>query len=146
MRIFNFGLPELLLILVVMIVFLGPERMVEAASKLGKAVYRITHSEVWASIWQTSREIRQMPKTIVEETGLQDSLDEINATGVELQKDMDGVQTDLNGIQLETDQELKKVEQPLATLTKNPPQTLAKDTESGTDTSPEHPAPSTLKK
>ena len=127
MRLFNFGIPELLVLLVLMIVVLGPERMLEGARSLGKTIYKITHSEVWSSIWQTSREIREMPKTIIEETGLQESIDDINATNAELQKDMKSVQSDLDGVKLETGQELKKTDTRLASLTKNPPKSLEKN-------------------
>ncbi|MEE4195371.1 MAG: twin-arginine translocase TatA/TatE family subunit [Anaerolineae bacterium] len=142
MKIFNFGIPEFLVLLVLMIVVLGPERMIEGARSLGRTVYKITHSEVWSSIWQTSREIRSMPKKIVEETGLEESLADIQATGEELQKDMSGVQADLNGIKLETGQELKKSENAVASLTKNPPKSLEKNE---TSVEPDQPS-STLSK
>lgn len=142
MRLFNFGIPELLVLLVLMIVVLGPERMLDGARSLGKTIYKITHSEVWASIWDTSREIRQMPKTIIEETGLQESLEDINATSAELQKDMKGVQADLDGVKIETGQELKKSEATVASLTKNPPKSLEKNDKSVENGE----APSTLSK
>lgn len=131
MKIFNFGIPELFVLLVLMIIVLGPERMLEAARSLGQTIYKITHSEVWSSIWQTSREIRQMPKSIIEETGLQESLDDIKATNEELQKDMRSVQSDLDGVKLETGQELKKTDTTLASLTKKPAQSLEKSEKSG---------------
>ena len=127
MKIFNFGIQELFVLLVLMIIVLGPERMLDAARNLGRTIYKITHSEVWASIWQTSREIRQMPKSIVEETGLQESMDEINATNTELQNDMRDVQGDLESVKLETGQELKKSGAKVASLTKKPPKSLEKN-------------------
>ena len=152
MRLFNFGIPELLMILALMVIFMGPERMIEGARKLGSTIYRITHSEVWSSIWQTSREIRQMPKTIVEETGLQESLDDINATNKEIQQDIDGVQKDIDGIKLETGQELKKSESDLKTLTKHPPTILEKSprqpeaSQDAEQTPPDSKKPTTLEK
>jgi Sec-independent protein translocase protein TatA len=137
MKLFNFGVPELLLILMVMVIFLGPERMVEYASKLGKTIYRITHSEVWSSIWQTSREIRNMPKAIVEETGLEESLKDIQATSDELKNDMNAVQSDLKAVKIETGQELNNAQATMVSLTKQPPKTLSKGPVNSADSSVE---------
>ncbi len=148
MKIFNFGIPEFLVLLVLMIVVLGPERMIDGARSLGRSIYKLTHSEVWSSIWQTSREIRNMPKAIVEETGLEESLADIQATGEELQKDMSGVQADLDGIKLETGQELKKSQTAVASLTKNPPKSMEKNEPAaeGRDASAEDSKPTSLEK
>ena len=96
MKIFNFGGLEIIFILVIMIIFLGPGQVATLAGNLGRFIRKITRSEFWVTIWQTSREIRNLPKTLVEETGLQESLDEIQQTTNELKSDVAQIQKDLN--------------------------------------------------
>ena len=96
MKLFNFGGLEIIFIIVIMIIFLGPGQVATLAGNLGRFIRKITRSEFWVSIWQTSREIRNLPKTLVEETGLQESLDEIQQTQKELQSDVDQIKNDLD--------------------------------------------------
>lgn len=96
MKLFNFGGLEIIFILVIMIIFLGPGQVAALAGNLGRFIRKITRSEFWVTIWRTSREIRNLPKTLVEETGLQESLDEIQQTTNELKSDVEQIQKDLN--------------------------------------------------
>jgi Sec-independent protein translocase protein TatA len=86
--------------MVVMIIFLGPDQIVELAAKLGRAIRKITHSEIWMSIWQTSREIRNIPKTLADETGLEESINDIKGTANELKKDLGEAQNEIKGAQV----------------------------------------------
>ena len=96
MKLFNFGGLEVIFILVIMIIFLGPGQVATLAGNLGRFIRKITRSEFWVTVWQTSRDIRNLPKTLVEETGLQESLNEIQQTQNELQSDMNQVKKDLD--------------------------------------------------
>ncbi|NSW51570.1 MAG: twin-arginine translocase TatA/TatE family subunit [Anaerolineae bacterium] len=99
MKLFNFGIPEVILILVVMIIFLGPEQIVDLAGRLGRTIRRITHSEIWTSIWQTSRDIRNIPKTLVDETGLEESMKDIQDTANTLKQDIGEAQNEIKSAQ-----------------------------------------------
>jgi len=59
--------------------------MVEAAKNLGKTVHKITHSQLWKDVVQTSQKIEEFPRKIMEETELEENLQEIDHT---LKKDL----------------------------------------------------------
>lgn len=77
MKIFNIGPLELLLIVTIALIFLGPEGMLNTAKQVSKIIRQLIKSPLWASIMDTSKEIREMPRKLMEETGLDKSFDEI---------------------------------------------------------------------
>ena len=104
MTFLNIGILEIILLLVVMIIFLGPEQVVDMAGKFGRFIRKITRSEFWTTVSDTSREIRRIPKTLVEETGLEESIQDIKQTTDELQGQLSEVQDELSeeaSVQLE---------------------------------------------
>ena len=113
MQILNVGPLEFLFVLIFALVILGPERMIDTARAMGKWFYRFTRSSFWASVVDTSREIRELPTKIVREAGLEESikeintlkreirqypvLDELNQTAEDLDKEIKGMTQQLNG-------------------------------------------------
>ena len=77
MQIFGIGPLELLFILVIMILVLGPRGMVKAARESGKYIRKVTRSPLWAEIVGTSREMRNLPAKIIKDAGIQDEIDEL---------------------------------------------------------------------
>ncbi len=78
MKIFNIGFPELFLFLILALIVLGPERIVENARALGGLIRKARNNPTLNEIIHTSKEIRDLPRKIVEESGLEDSIKEIN--------------------------------------------------------------------
>ncbi len=77
MQIFGIGPLELLFILVIMILVLGPRGMVKAARESGKYIRKVTRSPLWVEIMGTSRQIRDLPAKIIKDAGIQDEIDEL---------------------------------------------------------------------
>ena len=77
MQIFGIGPWELLFILVIMILVLGPKGMVKAARESGKYIRKVTRSPLWAEIVGTSREMRNLPAKIIKDAGIQEEIDEL---------------------------------------------------------------------
>jgi sec-independent protein translocase protein TatB len=77
MQIFGIGPLELLFILVIMILVLGPRGMVKAARESGKYIRKVIRSPLWAEIMGTSRQIRDLPAKIIKDAGIQDEIDEL---------------------------------------------------------------------
>ena len=73
MEIFGIGPLELLLIFMIMLIFLGPKEMVNGSRKLAAWIRKLRESEVF----KTTKEIAQMPKEIMKETGLQDEVNKL---------------------------------------------------------------------
>lgn len=91
MEIFNIGIGEMLVILILMYVLLGPEGMLKAAHWLGKMTqqaYRF-FNETWRSITDAPMDIRDLPRVLLDETGLKETYDE-------LQKETRAARTELN--------------------------------------------------
>jgi sec-independent protein translocase protein TatB len=77
MQILNIGIGEIILVLLIMLIVLGPERMISSARQVGRFVHRLTKSPVWANLMDTSREIRELPTRIVREAGMEEAIKEI---------------------------------------------------------------------
>jgi sec-independent protein translocase protein TatB len=88
MQILNIGPLELLLFIIIILVVLGPEDMVKTARSIGKFIYRITHSPIWKDIMETTQEIRDLPKKIVSDTGLEETFADINQTTTQVAQEL----------------------------------------------------------
>jgi len=77
MEIFNIGPLELLLILALALILLGPEDMINKSRAAARWVVRLVRSPMWAEMMNTSRELRDLPNRIVREAGIQEDLAQI---------------------------------------------------------------------
>jgi hypothetical protein len=77
MQIFGIGPLELLLVILIMLILLGPREMLATAYKIGQLIRKVVRSPMWGTLMDTSREIRDLPKTILQETTLEKDFDEI---------------------------------------------------------------------
>ena len=92
---FGIGIPEILLILVLALIILGPQDMVSTARKLGRWVYRAYHSPLWRQIMSTSAELRELPTKFVREAGLEDTIDDLKKTSSDVKAELKGVSSDV---------------------------------------------------
>ncbi len=77
MEILNVGPWEFFFIILIALIVLGPDNMVKTGRTMGRWVYRLIRSPLWAQIMDTSRELRNLPTKIVREAGLEESLKDI---------------------------------------------------------------------
>jgi sec-independent protein translocase protein TatB len=105
MQIFNIGPVELILIILIMFILLGPEGMIKTARQIGTWIRNLIKSPIWRDIMGYSREIRDLPTKMVRETGLDEDLKEIQKTTQELNSDIKGTITEANK---EVEQSLKE--------------------------------------
>lgn len=68
---------ELLLIAVIAIIVLGPKGMVAGAREAGRAIRKIVRSPIWRDVVDTSREIREFPRKIAREAGIEQDLEDL---------------------------------------------------------------------
>ncbi|MBE0686900.1 MAG: hypothetical protein IH585_13000 [Anaerolineaceae bacterium] len=80
MSFFGIGPMELIFILIIMILVLGPKNMVVSAQKLGVTLRKIVKSPLWATVMDTSREIREIPTRLIREAGIEEDLKNIKTT------------------------------------------------------------------
>jgi Sec-independent protein translocase protein TatA len=76
MEIFNIGLPEAFLIVVLIFVLLGADGTVETARKIGRFFRRVAKSPLWADITHTRQEVQDLTRQIMREAALQEDLQE----------------------------------------------------------------------
>ena len=70
MDFFGIGLFEILLIILIALIVLGPQDMVKTGRDFGRAVRRFFRSEELRTLLQASKEIRSIPEKMLEESGL----------------------------------------------------------------------------
>ncbi len=77
MNIFGIGPLELLLIAVIAVIVLGPKGMVKGAREAGKAIRKVIRSPIWRDVVDTSREIREFPRKIAREAGIEQDIEDL---------------------------------------------------------------------
>lgn len=97
MDILGVGPLELLFILLIALIILGPKEMVKAGQTIGRFLRKIVTSSSWMAVQQTSRELRNLPNKLIRDAGLDDIRQQLRNE----EKTMD----DLNIKMLEDEQE-----------------------------------------
>jgi sec-independent protein translocase protein TatB len=77
MELFGIGPLELLFILVIAVIVLGPKGMVTGARETGKFIRKVIHSPLWREVVETSNEIRELPRKIARDAGIDQDLKEL---------------------------------------------------------------------
>ena len=109
MQLFNIGPLELILILIVMFILLGPTGMVNSARTIGKWIRSVVRSPMWGEIMGYSREIRDLPTKLVRETGLDEDIKEIKKAASATTEDLNRTVQEANReIKTEIDGSLKE--------------------------------------
>lgn len=72
MDILGIGPLELLFILLIALIVLGPNDMVKAGRTIGRTLRKIVSSDTWRVVQQASRELRNLPNRLMREAGLEE--------------------------------------------------------------------------
>ncbi len=72
MNIFGIGPLEIIFVLIIGILFLGPKGMIEAGHKLGKFMRSIIHSSWWQNVRRGVNEIQHLPQRLMREAELEE--------------------------------------------------------------------------
>ena len=83
MEFLGIGMSELIFIIIIALIVLGPKDMQKAGKTIGKWLRDIVTSDGWKAFQQTSRELRTLPNKLMREANeeLNKIGDEINASG-----------------------------------------------------------------
>jgi sec-independent protein translocase protein TatB len=84
MEILNIGPLELIIILLIAFVLLGPRDMILTAQRVGRFIRNLVRSPMWKEVLGYSMEIRELPQKIMDETGLQETLAEVTKSTKEV--------------------------------------------------------------
>jgi sec-independent protein translocase protein TatB len=81
MEILGIGPMELLLILVIALIVMGPNDMVKTGRTVGKFLRQIVKSPTWQAVQQTSRDLRYLPNKLMREAGMEEEVEQLKEIG-----------------------------------------------------------------
>jgi len=91
MEVFGIGPLELLFILLIALIILGPGDMVKAGLTLGRFLRKIITSPEWRTVQKASRELKYLPNRLMREASLDElskDLAEINTIGKQVNNEV----------------------------------------------------------
>lgn len=71
MEIFGIGAPELIFILIIAIIVLGPKDMQKAGKTIGRWLNQLIRSDSWKVFQRTSAELRNLPRNLMREANME---------------------------------------------------------------------------
>lgn len=113
MEILNIGFPELILLLLLGFLVLGPGEIAGTARKLGTWMRKVTNSTIWKDIVSTSNEIRDLPNKLIREADLENEILEVKqfaSTNSILNDDVLKISKEINGELVDPEVKLEKGE------------------------------------
>ncbi len=86
MRFFNIGIREVLLLLVIMLVLFGPNKMKENARAAAKAIRAFARSDTWRSFLGMVDDVNTVKGELYRESGLKEMEDSLREVTGEMRK------------------------------------------------------------
>jgi sec-independent protein translocase protein TatB len=86
MDIFGIGPTELVFIILIALILLGPKDMEKAGRAIGRFLRDLTKSEGWRAFRDTSRELRNLPNRLMREANLEDLEKDVGKIGKEIKE------------------------------------------------------------
>ena len=80
MEFLGIGPEELIFILIILFLILGPKDLVKLGTTLGRSLRNIRESAAWRSINEATRQLRELPENLARQAGV----DELKEIGKEL--------------------------------------------------------------
>jgi Sec-independent protein translocase protein TatA len=77
MEILGVGVPELMFIVLIALILLGPKDMIAAGKTFGKVLRKFLTSPEWRLMRKTGEELQQLPTKLIREAGLEDLQNEV---------------------------------------------------------------------
>lgn len=96
MDILGIGLPEIIFIVIIALILLGPKDMVKAGRTIGRTLRAFVMSPTWQAMRATGKEIQQIPTKLMREAGIE-----------EIQAELQGIN---RGVQSATKQSLNEIQ------------------------------------
>lgn len=85
MDIFGIGPTEVVFILLLALILLGPKDMEKTGRTIGRFLRDLTRSEGWRAFRDTSREIRNLPNRLMREANIEDIQKDVGKIGKEIE-------------------------------------------------------------
>ena len=113
MRIFNVGIREVILLLVIMLILFGPRQMQENARNLAKWIRKLVRSDTWRTFLGLVDDVNTIKDQVIRESGIKEVQDSLRGVNRQLGEiDADLRRTDLSETkETETETSAEKDEQ-----------------------------------
>ena len=86
MDIFGIGPTELVFIILIALILLGPKEMEKTGRTIGRFLRDLTKSDSWRTFRDTSRELRNLPNRLMREANLEDLEKDVGKIGKEIEE------------------------------------------------------------
>jgi sec-independent protein translocase protein TatB len=86
MDIFGIGPTEIVFIVLLALILLGPKEMEKTGRTIGRFLRDLTRSEGWRAFRDTSREIRNLPNRLMREANIEDLPKDVGKIGKEIEE------------------------------------------------------------
>ena len=106
MDFFNLGFGEIFFIIIIALIIFGPNNMVKTARDIGVFMRKVSKSPYWQEVWAAKRELSELPKIIVKEAQLDQTISELD-------KESKGLKS---GLSSSVSEFIKEINQPLESL------------------------------
>lgn len=89
MDIFGIGPTELVFVILIALIVLGPKDMQKAGRTIGRWLRDFVTSDGWRAFRDTSREIRNLPNRLMREANMEDLKKDVGKIGKEIKESVD---------------------------------------------------------
>ena len=89
MHIFNVGIREVILLLVIMLILFGPRQMQENARNLAKGIRKFVRSDTWRTFIGLVGDVNTIKDQVIRESGIQEVQDSLRGVNRQL-NEIDG--------------------------------------------------------
>jgi len=86
MDIFGIGPTEIVFIILIALILLGPKDMEKTGRTIGRFLRDMTKSESWRAFRDTSRELRNLPNRLMREANIEDLEKDVGKIGKEIEE------------------------------------------------------------
>lgn len=80
MKVLNVGALEILFIALLALIILGPKNAMKALGDFGSWIKNFRDSQIWQDLMNTQKEIRDLPKRMMDEAEIKNALADINSS------------------------------------------------------------------
>lgn len=91
MEFLNIGIPELVFILLLMLILLGPEGMVKTARTIAKEARKIIRSPLWKDLLKAQQEIQDLPTSLLRQAGIDELQGDLRKASQEARAELNAV-------------------------------------------------------
>lgn len=85
MRVFNVGIREVLLLLVILLILFGPNQLQENARRLARGIRRFVRSDTWRTFLGIYDEVNTIKDEVIRESGIREVQDSLRGVNRQLQ-------------------------------------------------------------